>query len=1229
MFHHRTIACVSHMKFLFCCIFSFLALPIVASPPNDGTQKFKGYPLKGENIDVLPGFIHPSKGYGNIPFYWWNGDSLNRDRLREQLDILAASATDGFTISYIHLHNKSDSVEMQSGYGLFGRTEPGRPKIFTEEWWDFWSWYSEECAARGIGLGLDDYTVGWSGNGYYPDELKEMPKFKNYQGELMYEVETISKNGLFTRVVPKNTVTVVAYNTTSQQPIDLMPYISSENRLSWQAPSDSDYKIFTITAKEGYLIHPDHGKELIGVYFDRFEKRMGNAAEKGMNYFFQDELYYPLKFGTWAEDFREQFQTRKGYDIAPYLPALFENIGEITPKIRLDYCEVVMDLAEERYFRPIYEWNAERGLIYAADNLSRGTDPLAYLDYFRANSWYTAPGNDAPSKGSSFLQTKISSSITHLYERQRTWLEAFHSMGWGSSGSWLTQQMDHHFMAGGNLVCMHGLYYSTHGGWWEWAPPCFHFRMPYWPHVKKWLEYTERLSYLMSQGTHVCDIALMYPTEYMQAYPGTTTKPVFDLALTLSNSGLDYDFMEYQSLRKAVAGNGVLSVSGEKYRVLILSGMKAMHHSSLLKALEHYRNGGIVMATDALPLATTKSGENDDETNAILRELFGLTSVELAAGKKAIRQTNAAGGVGIYLDAHEVVPQILSLITPDFRPEGGKGKVLHRRAGKRDIYMVMDVPRDSECFFRTTGKVELWDAANGSVVEYPVIRQTEEGTWLKVRKEPTNSYLFVFSPGTPTMESSQHKTQRLIAQTMLDDDWEVELLPTMNNKWGDFRFPAFDGLIGAEARSFRHSPAGLAGKDWMQPAFDDSQWTESVYGFGPQMQYVPVPSTEPLEKSIALLKDKRDNHLQEKSLLEFSWQYGVYDHPGTQGWHGLKGKVSDGFLILDRGVHQLYATQVYAPANGMYRLETAGVAPKHILLNGQQPSERVYLKKGWHQLIVAYPNTKKDPFRMTTGAYHDPRLRSAVVLFPESSPVPENLSLYAQVISMRWGLGDHLMYDPYGGKHKTWNYRFRSAPGLSEMVITVAGKNLKVWFDGKTLQQKNIRLLESKPGEINTYQVTFDYVREKPGLVAFSVHRETGYQGAAVVCEPVLLKTEKGLLPTGNWSETGALQHYSGGMYYRKQITMQPLKDGEKAIIDLGDVVASCELKVNGQPAGILMSPPYTIDISNYVKAGTNDIEVLVYSTLSNHYQTIPTPYRGDGVAGLIGPVKLEVVRVE
>ena len=94
-------------------------------------------------------------------------------------------------------------------------------------------------------------------------------------------------------------------------------------------------QVYTITTQPGYVLHPEHGQRLVEVYFDRFEQRMDEAGRKGMNYFFQDELAYPITTRSWSDDFREEFLNRKGYDIVPYLPALVEEIGPEMPKVRL------------------------------------------------------------------------------------------------------------------------------------------------------------------------------------------------------------------------------------------------------------------------------------------------------------------------------------------------------------------------------------------------------------------------------------------------------------------------------------------------------------------------------------------------------------------------------------------------------------------------------------------------------------------------------------------------------------------------------------------------------------------------------------------------------------------------------------------------------------------------------------------------------------------------------
>jgi len=1150
------------------------------------TQRRRGFPEKSPS-HLQENFRKPPKGYGNVPFYWWQGDSLVKDRLSEQLEILSQAAIDGFAVSYAHTDPRVDVEMAKNGYGFAGNTEPGAPEIFSEKWWEIWKWYSAECAKYGLGAGLDDYTFGWPNNGYFPDQIRDLPEMKSYRGTLRIETIELEPSARLEKDIPEHFLTAVAY----PGAITLDAYIQS-GKLTWTAPDDKPCKVYIIHTETGFAIHPEYGNKLVDMYFNEFERRLTPEEFDGLNYFFQDELTYPLTMQSWSDDFQQEFLKRKGYDILPYLPALKEYIGAQTPKIRLDYCEVLLDLAEERYFEPIYKWHADKELIYGSDNHGRGKDPLAYVDYFRANSWYTAPGNDAPSRGSSFLETKVSSSISHIYNRPRTWLEAFHSMGWGSTGAWLTEQIDHHFIAGGNLVCMHGLYYSTHGGWWEWAPPCFHFRMPYWPHMIYWLEYTERMSYILSQGSHVCDIALMYPTESMQAYPGADSKAAFDLAMMLSEHGLDYDFMHYKPLREARTENGNLCINDEKYRILILADLRACHHSTLLKALEHYRNGGIVLATGSLPQATTLEGEDSQEVKGILNEMFS-----------ANHNSHPSGGIAMFLEPGQMIETIRKLPTPHFLPDGGKGKVLHRRMGEKDIYMVTNVPANDTCFFRAKGKVELWDATTGKIQSFPIVQTTGQGTYLRMEKEKNQSYLIVFSPGEPEISEATAGNE-LQEEISLPGYWNITYLPTLNNKWGDYRLPATDEMIGPEARVFKYRKDENSRDNWQLPGYDDTAWRESIYGYGIQAEHSCIGTLN-------------------WQPYEYSWQYGVWFNPGPQGFHGLKNRVSNSFFILNNGTDEYFRTHVWVPQTGSYKIVVEGRQPDNLLLDGETPdiSTPLSMKKGWHKMFIGYKSTPKINYRRSNFDA-DQRQRSMVVILPADETVPGKSEMYDAEVSSSWAKTKHLMYSPYPGSSNKWQVRFSTVPGVDSMEFIVYGKLKNAYVEGEKIPSRQI---SSKPlGKgMNRYVISFPATRDFIETMALEINAEPGYQGAAIFPQPVKFNCSTGQVLPGNWADQGALRFYSGGMYYRKSFDLAKQTD-EIVGLNLGNVIATCEVKVNDKLVGILMSPPYKLDITPYLREGENTLEVLVYSTLSNHYQTIPSIYQGTPDAGLIGPVKIE-----
>ena len=178
------------------------------------------------------------------------------------------------------------------------------------------------------------------------------------------------------------------------------------------------------------------------------------------------------------------------------------------------------------------------------------------------------------------------------------------------------------------------LYYTTHGSFWEWAPPSYHFRMPYWDHMGTFLKYFERLSFLMSQGVHQCDIAVLYPVAPGQAGMGgdAATEAAFAIGATLMNNGYDFIFMDFESLARAEVHDGRLHVAGASYQALILPAMRAVRWSTLQKAQELFRDGGVVIAGGALPEASDHAGSADPELDAIVKEMFDTATPETVDG---------------------------------------------------------------------------------------------------------------------------------------------------------------------------------------------------------------------------------------------------------------------------------------------------------------------------------------------------------------------------------------------------------------------------------------------------------------------------------------------------------------------------------------------------------------------------------------------------------------------
>ncbi|MEK7404885.1 MAG: glycosyl hydrolase [Acidobacteriota bacterium] len=132
-----------------------------------------------------------------------------------------------------------------------------------------------------------------------------------------------------------------------------------------------------------------------------------------------------------------------------------------------------------------------------------------------------------------------------------------------------------------------------------------------------------------------------------------------------------------------------------------------------------------------------------------------------------------------------------------------------------------------------------------------------------------------------------------------------------------------------------------------------------------------------------------------------------------------------------------------------------------------------------------------------------------------------------------------------------------------------------------------------------------------------------------------------------SWTEDTepGVRYFSGNATYRSQFDLPAalLAPGLRLWLDLGDVRVIARARLNGKPLGIAWTPPFRLDITAAVRAGTNALEVEVANTWSNRltgdalstgekYTRTNIPWSKTTPllpSGLLGPVRVVAGREE
>lgn len=102
-----------------------------------------------------------------------------------------------------------------------------------------------------------------------------------------------------------------------------------------------------------------------------------------------------------------------------------------------------------------------------------------------------------------------------------------------------------------------------------------------------------------------------------------------------------------------------------------------------------------------------------------------------------------------------------------------------------------------------------------------------------------------------------------------------------------------------------------------------------------------------------------------------------------------------------------------------------------------------------------------------------------------------------------------------------------------------------------------------------------------------------------------------------SWTNWEGFEDFSGSMTYNLYFNIDKLTMTDRVVIDLGEVHEICELYINIFYAGVCLWPPYSFDITEYIKGGENIVTIIVTNTMANKLE------KARRKSGLLGPVRI------
>lgn len=311
-----------------------------------------------------------------------------------------------------------------------------------------------------------------------------------------------------------------------EQVIDLTGKMNADGELMWDAPEGrwSVYRFGHTTT--GAMIQPAQ-YEAMGLECDKMsteavtfhcmhvlhdiKKHVGDLiGNPGLSTLYFDS--YEAGDPTWTPKMREQFKTRRGYDIVPWLPAMagrtLVSDGD-TAHFKKDFKRTIMDLYRDCYWATPRKLAHEYGLEFVAEPYEGPwdtTEVVKFLDHANMEFW-THDAKYSPAANRTVNNT------AHELGQRVVGAEAFTTSPelacWFAQPAWLKPIGDAAFCDGVNRMNIHhfvqqpwGPEYQPGNAMGQWGIHIGRYQT-WWEPGKAWFTYLWRCQTLLQTGKFV------------------------------------------------------------------------------------------------------------------------------------------------------------------------------------------------------------------------------------------------------------------------------------------------------------------------------------------------------------------------------------------------------------------------------------------------------------------------------------------------------------------------------------------------------------------------------------------------------------------------------------------------------------------------------------------------------------------------------------------------------